>query len=258
VNKKILIKGAGEQASAVAHRLFKCGFPVVMTEIEKPTAVRRQVSFCSAIFEGEIEIEGVKGVFSKSPDTRTSIPVLVDPECKIIKTYKPDIIIDARIMKKNLDNHIDDASLVIGLGPGLEAGKDVHFVVETNRGHNLGRIITKGLAEPDTKVPGTIAGFSAERVVRAPKDGLFKNNKDIGDPVSKGEIIGNVGEQEVRTEISGILRGLIYPGLEVRANQKIGDIDPRGELSYCNTISDKARTISGSVLEIILSLESSV
>ncbi|MBU0505006.1 MAG: selenium-dependent molybdenum cofactor biosynthesis protein YqeB [bacterium] len=259
MTKKILIKGAGEQASAVAHRLFQCGYQVVMTEIDKPTAVRRRVSFSTAIYEKEIEIEGVAGRFwvDESMGRRVEgkekqILVFVDPACQIKNIYKPDIIIDGRILKKNLDNKITDAELTIALGPGIDAGKDVHYVVETNRGHDLGRIISKGFAASDTKVPGNIAGFTTERVLRSSQKGLFQTDRNIGDKIEKGEIVARVNDQEIKTEISGVIRGLLPTGLEVEANQKLGDIDPRGNVSYCNTISDKARCISGSVLEIVM------
>ncbi|HLD45041.1 MAG TPA: molybdenum hydroxylase, partial [bacterium] len=178
-SKQILIKGAGEMASAVAHRLFRCGYSVVMADIAQPTAVRRRVSFCSAIYEGEIEIEGVKGIFNQAIGneqwaTRNGkretgdnhISILIDPQCHIKNILKPDVIIDARLLKHNLDNHLTDAPLTIALGPGIEAGKDVHVVIETNRGHALGRIITKGFAEADTGNPGVIGGYSLERVFR--------------------------------------------------------------------------------------------
>jgi xanthine dehydrogenase accessory factor len=259
MKQKVLIKGAGEQASAVAHRLFKCGCQVVMTEIEKPTAVRRRVCFSTAVYDGEIEIEdvcgklGVDGSMGQWVEGKEKhVFVLVDPTCQIKETYKPDVIIDARILKKNLDNTISDAPLTIALGPGIEAGKDVHYVVETNRGHDLGRIILHGMAAPDTKIPGNISGFTNERVLRAPDSGLFTLEHDIGNTVNIGAVVGRVNNTEVKTEIAGVIRGILPTGLVVVANQKLGDIDPRGHISYCDTISDKARCISGSVLELVL------
>lgn len=256
--KRILIKGAGEIASATAHRLFLCGYKVIMTEIEKPTAVRLKVSFCSSVFEKESEVEGVKGVsYSLSDNNFLSsfkwdhIPVFVDPEALIKNYWEPDVIIDGRILKFNFDNKVSDAPLVIGFGPGLEAGKDVHFVIETNRGHNLGRIITKGMAEKDTGIPGSINGFSEKRVLKAPVSGKFISEKVISQKVETGEVIGMVGNVEIKSEIKGIIRGLIYNNIEVITGLKIGDIDPRGDFHNCFTISDKARNISGSALEII-------
>lgn len=257
---KVLIKGAGEHASGTAHRLFRCGFSVVMTDVEHPTAVRRTVSFSSAVGQKEITVEGVKGVgytldradFLGSFDWR-HIPVFVDPESQLGKLWKPDVLIDGRILKRNLDNSIHDASLVIGYGPGLVAGQDVHFVVETNRGHDLGRIVTEGTAIPNTGVPGPIGGFTIERVLRAPADGTLRTENDIGDLVKAGDKIGAVGDCGIVAAIPGIIRGLLLPGSSVTANQKVGDIDPRGVRSYCFTLSDKTRTISGAALEIIVS-----
>ena len=262
---KILIKGAGEMASAVAHRLFKCGFPVVMTDIEQPTAIRRKVSFCAAVYQGEITIEGVRGVSYTLADLDSNanaffervnwnhIPVFVDPKCQLLKIWQPDILIDARMLKNNLDNQLTDAKLVIGLGPGLEAGKDVHCVVETTRGHHLGRIITQGHAAGNTSVPGNIAGYTHERLLRAPADGIFTSRRQIDDMVAAGEVIGSVSGQDIKAQIPGIIRGIIVSGIQVRQGQKLGDVDPRADVSFCDSISDKARTISGSVLELVVS-----
>lgn len=258
MNKKILIRGAGEMASAVAHRLFRCGFSVVMTEIARPTAVRRAVSFCSAVYDGEIEIEGVKGVLCESDvaelkrSGRRSIPVLVDPRCEILRVWEPEVLVDGRLLKHNPDTRISDAALVIALGPGFYAGRDAHFVIETNRGHNLGRIITSGAASDDTFEPGNIGGYTYERLLRAPAAGIFTGVVEIGAQVKKGEVIGVVAGKEVRAQIAGVLRGIVHPGIEVVSGQKLGDVDPRGTRSYCFTLTDKSRTISGSVLEIVV------
>ena len=251
---KILIKGAGEHASGTAHRLFRCGFHVVMTELECPRAVRRTVSFCSAVFDGEIVVEGVKGLrytleqagFLASFDW-THLPVFVDPQGRLRELWKPEVIIDGRILKKNLDNSIDHAPLVIGYGPGLTAGTDVHYVVETNRGHSLGRIVARGQATEDTGIPGSIGGYTA------PTSGTLLARRDIGDPVKAGDLIGTVGSRKISAPISGVVRGLVLPGSEVTTGQKLGDIDPRGDPTFCYTLSDKTRTISGAALEIIIS-----
>ncbi len=257
--EKVLIKGAGEQASATGLRLFRCGYRVVMTDLERPTAIRRTVSFCSAIYEGAVEIEGVRGLRCRrdevgGPVTSAwhSIPVVVDPEGALVAEWHPDVIVDARILKQNVGNRRGDAPLVIGLGPGLVAGRDVDFVVETNRGHDLGRIIVAGEAEPDTRVPGEIGGFTRERLIVAPIPGVFESRLTIAQPVAAGEVIGTIAGTEVRAAIAGVLRGLAWPGLEVTAGQKVGDVDPRGDPSYCYTLSDKARALSGSVLEIVV------
>ncbi len=254
----ILIRGAGEMATGVAHRLSSCHFKVCMTEALNPQAVRREVAFSEAIFDSEKEVEGITSKWVKSPDHISEvwedkkIPILIDPDAKVKDLLKPDVLIDATLAKKNLGTKIMDAPLVIGLGPGFHAGKDVHLVIETNRGHNLGRIIANGEAEPNTGIPGPIAGYTEERVIRAPKEGKFKALRMIGDDVKANENVGMVGNVEVRSKIAGVIRGLLRDGTEVWNGMKLGDVDPRGIKSHCHTISDKARTISGGVLQAIL------
>ncbi|MGB9628449.1 MAG: selenium-dependent molybdenum cofactor biosynthesis protein YqeB [Thermodesulfobacteriota bacterium] len=255
----ILIRGAGEMASGVAHRLYRSHFKLCMLEISKPLAVRREVSFCEAVYDGEKEVEGVKAERISSPEEIPSIwgmgkiPLLIDPDGKRTRNYlHPDIVIDGIMAKKNLGTKIDDALLVIGLGPGFNAGKDVHIVIETNRGHNLGRMILKGEAEPDTGIPGDIGGYTIERLLRTMKKGFFHSEKKIGDRVSKGTVVGVVDDFPVIAKISGVLRGLLRDGVEVKKGMKVGDIDPRGKRENCFTISDKARAIGGGVLEAIL------
>ncbi|MBW2255296.1 MAG: EF2563 family selenium-dependent molybdenum hydroxylase system protein [Deltaproteobacteria bacterium] len=257
---KVLIKGAGEHSSGTAHRLFRCGFPVVMTELEHPRAVRRTVSFCAAVHHGETEVEGVRAVRYLPEQAEvladfdgSHIPVFVDPTCVLRGIWCPDVIIDGRILKYNLDNAMSDARLVVGFGPGLEAGRDVHFVVETDRGHDLGRIIAEGMAAPDTGVPGDISGRSRERVLRAPAAGILRAEAEIGDLVREGDRLATVDGVPVVSRLTGVLRGLVYPGSWVVEGQKIGDVDHRGARESCFTLSDKTRTISGSALEIVLS-----
>jgi len=256
---KVLIKGAGELASGVAYRLSQCHFRVLMTEIPQPRAVRREVAFCEAVYEGEKEVEGVVARLISPPEEifemwqAGKLPLLVDPEAKIKDVLKPDVLVDAIVAKKNLGTRITDALLVIGLGIGFEAGKDVHVVIETNRGHNLGRVIHHGEAEANTGVPGEIAGFSKERVFRAPRAGRFSTSKQIGDYVEAGEVVAFVDGVPIKVLISGAIRGLLKDGTEVYKGIKAGDIDPRGVRDYCYTISDKARAIGGGVLEAILS-----
>jgi xanthine dehydrogenase accessory factor len=259
IREKVLVKGAGEQASATAHRLHRCGFRVVMTDLARPTAIRRTVSFCSAVYEGEIEIEGVRGVLHRldAENARSAlewdhIPVCVDPESRLVALWRPDVIVDARILKTNLDNRCSDASLVIGLGPGLEAGHDVHYVVETMRGHDLGRIIASGFSSRDTGEPGEVGGYTRERLVRAPAGGVFESGRRIGERLAAGDVIGRVAGLETKAGIAGVLRGLVWPGLEVSVGQKVADVDPRGDPALCHSLSDKARTISGSVLELVV------
>ena len=255
----IAVKGAGEMASAVAWRLYMSNFrKILMLETDHPLAVRRGVSFCEAVHKGEKEVEKVRAVRVQNSGEiescwrKKKIAVAVDPQWQTLNTIQPEVIVDAVLAKKNLGTHMNEAPLVIGLGPGFYAGKDVHLVIETHRGHNLGVIITSGGAEPNTGTPGAIGGFSEERVLRAPGDGKFLAVRNIGDWVNKNEILGSVAGIEIRARIAGVLRGLIRPNSQVTQGLKIGDIDPRGEVSYCFTISDKARAIGGSVLEAIL------
>ncbi len=255
---KVLIRGAGEMASGVAHRLHRCHFRVIMTEIPEPLCIRRRVSFSEAVFEGEQEVEGVRAVLISDPREaeevwrQDAIPVIIDPEARSREVIMPDVVVDAILAKRNIGTRRDFAPLVIGLGPGFKAGEDVDVVIETNRGHNLGRVIYRGEAEPDTGVPGVIAGVSAERVLRAPGDGIFRPVKEIGDLVKAGEVVAWVGESPMKTAIDGVIRGLLREGTRVKKGLKSGDVDPRGQRENCYTISDKARTISGGVLEAIL------
>ncbi|HIJ58783.1 MAG TPA: EF2563 family selenium-dependent molybdenum hydroxylase system protein [Deltaproteobacteria bacterium] len=254
----ICVRGGGDIASGVAWRLHQCGFRVLITEIPKPMAVRRKVAFCEAVYDGHAEVEGVEALLiDEANDSRQvwdqgKIPLLVDPECEAARMIQPDVIVDAILAKRNIGTSLSDAPLVIALGPGFEAGKDAHFVVETNRGHYLGRLLTEGSAEPNTGVPGPIAGISADRVLRAPGRGIWQSEAEIGDMVRKGDTVGSVDGQPVKTLIDGVLRGLIRPGIPVTEGLKIGDIDPRGVTAYCYTISEKALAISGGVLEGIL------
>jgi xanthine dehydrogenase accessory factor len=255
----IVVKGAGEMASALAWRLYMSNMrKIIMLESDYPLAVRREVSFCEAVHEGEKVVEKVRAVRVQNPDEikpcweKNEIAVMVDPQWQVLNTVQPEVVIDGILAKKNLGTHIHEAPLVLGLGPGFCAGKDVHLVIETNRGHNLGRLITSGEAEPNTGTPGAIGGFAEERVLRAPGAGKFQSRRNIGEAVKKNEILGSVAGIEVRASIAGVLRGLIRPNSQVTKGLKIGDIDPRGDASYCFTISDKARAIGGSVLEAIL------
>ena len=255
----VLIKGGGEMATGIAHRLNRCHFKVCMTEISHPQAVRREVSFCEAVYDREKTVEGLTArlvdSYDRIPDLWDTgkIPIIVDPEAKVKDFLKPAILVDAILAKKNVGTRITDAPLVIGLGPGFYAGRDVHLVIETNRGHNLGRVISKGAAEENTGIPGVIAGFSAERVLRAPADGTLETVRQIGDPVQAGDVVGSVEGFQVQAEIKGVIRGLLRDGTSMWKGMKTGDIDPRGIKEHCYTISDKARAVGGGVLEGILS-----
>jgi xanthine dehydrogenase accessory factor len=253
------IKGAGEMASAVAWRLYMANIRrIFMMEVPQPLAVRRGVSFSEAVQMGSKLVEGVEAVLTAGPHgfgqawEAGKIAVIVDPRWSSVEAVRPDVLVDAILAKRNLGTSLQDAPLVIGLGPGFSAGGDVHLVIETNRGHNLGRIIEEGSAEPDTGVPGEIAGFSAHRVLRAPASGVFEAEMEIGHRVRRGDVVGFVRGEEVKAGIDGVIRGLIAPGTPVEEGLKLGDVDPRGDASYCDTISDKARAIAGSVLEAIL------
>jgi len=255
----VVIKGAGEMASGVAWRIYMSNIrKILMLETGCPLAVRRQVSFCEAVHEVRKTVEGVEAIKVDDYDsllqawTQAKIGVVVDPDWKMLDQARPDVLIDAILAKKNLGTHIKEAPLVIGLGPGFVAKQDAHMVVETNRGHNLGRIITSGHAEPDTGIPGSINGYTEERVLRAPCDGDFNALYSIRNHVKRGDTIGKVDAEPVVAEIDGVIRGLIRSPMHVRAGLKIGDIDPRGRVAYCDTISEKARAIGGAVLEAIL------
>ena len=255
----VVIRGAGEMASGVAHRLHQSHFKICMTEISHPLAVRREVTFSEAIYEGEKKVEGILAKLISKPEEIESawkggeIPILVDPDGKRARNFlKPDVLIDAIMAKKNLGTQISDAPLVVGLGPGFTVGKDVHLVLETNRGHNLGKIILNGSAEPDTGIPGEIGGYTIERLLRTMKKGIFHPQKSIGERVNKGSVVAVVDDFPVIAKISGVVRGLLREGVEVRKGMKVGDIDPRGKRELCFTISEKARAIGGGVLEAIL------
>jgi xanthine dehydrogenase accessory factor len=246
-------------ASAVGWRIYMSNIrKILMLENVSPLAVRRQVSFCEAVHNGRQTIESVEAVkIEEFHNTQAvwdqgKIAVAVDPEWTALKQIQPHVVVDAILAKKNMGTRIQEAPLVIGLGPGFVAGRDVHLVIETNRGHNLGRIITWGPAESNTGIPGFIDGYSEERVLRAPGDGQFITDRSIGNLVKKGEVVGLVAAKDVTANIDGVIRGLIRSGSLVYRGLKIGDIDSRADVDYCTTISDKARAIAGSVLEAIL------
>jgi len=256
----VVVKGGGELGSGVAHKLFRSGFKVCILERERPTVERRMVSYASAIFFEEFEVEGVKAKRARDVDeaieileSGEAIPVLIDPEWSSLRRLKPMVVVDAIMAKRNLGTKIDEAPLVIGLGPGFKAGEDVHVVIETLRGHNLGRVIESGCAEKDTGEPEPIMGYTFERILYSPSNGVLKTVKDIGDFVREGETVCIVDGLNVAAKLSGIVRGLLMDGMRVRKGQKIGEIDPRGKREYVYTISDRARAVAGGVLEAILS-----
>lgn len=258
----ILVRGGGDLATGTIHRLWSAGLRVLVLETEHPAAIRRQVSLCEAVYEGEAIVEGLRAVrieaLAQAEEVwnQNAVPVLVDPKGESIAQARPDVLVDAILAKKNLGTTKDMAPLTIGLGPGFCAGEDVDVVIETKRGHNLGRIIRQGSAYPNTGIPGIIGGYGAERVIHAPAAGRMKNRSKIGDIVEAGQVLavieGEDGSTEVSATIDGLLRGLIRDDYPVTKGFKIADIDPRKEeLANCFTISDKARCIAGSVLEVI-------
>lgn len=304
-NLLIICRGAGDLATGIIHRLYRAGHRVIALETDYPAAIRRQVSFCEAVYDGSAAVEGVTArlvpvLTDAETDTETysgvndtpaahtasekwdrsaieavfeagEVPLLIDPTGESIELLKPDVVVDAIIAKKNLGTTINMAPLVIGVGPGFMAGHDVHLVIESMRGHNLARIITDGMAQPNTGVPGNIAGFTSERVVHAPAAGYIHDVRKIGDIVQKGDEIARIYPDKgsfdnelseyvpVNATITGIIRGLIREGYYFKKGFKIADIDPReSELTNCFTISDKARSIAGSVLEAVSAFEHGV
>lgn len=312
-NLLIICRGAGDLATGIIHRLHRAGHRVIALETDYPAAIRRQVSFCEAVYDGSAAVEGVTArlipalnnteiateadaeidteTYSGLNDTPAAhtasekwdrsaieavleageVPLLIDPTGESIALLKPDVVVDAIIAKKNLGTTINMAPLVIGVGPGFTAGNDVHLVIESMRGHNLARIITDGMAQPNTGVPGNIAGFTSERVIHAPAAGYIHDVRKIGDIVQKGDEIARIYPDKgsydnalseyvpVNATITGIIRGLIREGYYFNKGFKIADIDPReSELTNCFTISDKARSIAGSVLEAVSAFEHGV
>ena len=304
-NLLIICRGAGDLATGIIHRLHRAGHRVKALETDYPAAIRRQVSFCEAVYDGSAVVEGVTArlvpaLADAETDTETyswendtpaahivsekwdssaieavleagEVPLLIDQKGESIALLKPDVVVDAIIAKKNLGTTINMAPLVIGVGPGFTAGQDVHLVIESMRGHNLARIITDGMAQPNTGVPGNIAGFTSERVIHAPAAGYIHDVRKIGDIVQKGDEIARIYPDKesydnalseyvpVNATITGIIRGLIREGYYFREGFKIADIDPReSELTNCFTISDKARSIAGSVLEAVSAFEHGV
>jgi xanthine dehydrogenase accessory factor len=254
----IVIKGAGEMASGIAHRLFCAGLTkILMTDLSEPLAVRRTVSFSEAIYEDKAEVEGIQAVLLRDMAElndlweKRHIAVAVDPEGILAPKTRPHVIIDAIMAKTGTSTRVNEAPLVIGVGPGFRAPHDVHAVIESNRGHHMGRVIWEGSAEPFSGVPGSTGVYTTERVLRSPHAGIIHHDRRIGDEVRQGDVILHVDDTPVSGMIDGILRGLIRD-INVKENEKIGDIDPRARIEHCYTISDKARAIAGGVLEAIM------
>jgi len=256
----VIVKGAGDLASGVAHRLKSCGFSIILLEMPQPTVIRRTVAFAEAVYQGEVQVEGISARLcqtlteaGKIAETE-KVAVMIDPEWEVIKALKPAAVVDAILAKRNLGTSISDAPVVIGLGPGFNAGVDVHAVVETQRGHDLGRVIYQGRAISNTGIPCVVGGYGAERVLRSPGAGVFTGCSSIGEVVKAGETVAVVGDRAVQATLDGVLRGLLQSGLVVEEGYKVGDIDPRCVVKNCFAISDKARAIAGGVLEALLHL----
>lgn len=260
---KILVRGGGDLATGTIHRLWKAGFQVLVLECRQPAAIRRQVALCEAVYTGRTKVEDLEAVLvqnlaqAQEAWAQGLVPLMIDEEAEIINEYEPDIVVDAIIAKKNLGTNMQMAPLVIALGPGFVAGEDVHYVVETKRGHNLGRIIAQGPAAPNSGIPGNIGGYTKERVIHAPAAGIIKVIENVGAIVEKGQLIAEIRTEAGETvpvyaSLTGIIRGMIKDSFVVPQGFKIADIDPRKEeLANCFTISDKARCIAGSVLELV-------
>jgi xanthine dehydrogenase accessory factor len=276
-----LIRGGGDLGTGVALRLHRAGWRVLITELSRPLVIRRAVAFASAIYDGSIEIEGTLGRSAGLNQLAASwasgeIPVIVDPDRTRTAHFSPIAVIDAIMAKSNTGTQIGDAPIVVALGPGFTAGVDCHAVIETQRGHNLGRVYYQGAAQPNTGIPGNLGGQDAQRAVRAPVDGVFYAHCKIGDRLEAGDVVGRVISVDasladaaawplaaidrdapqppgivVKTKIDGILRGVLHDGLKIAANTKIADVDPRGEAEYCFTVSDKSWAVGGGVLEAV-------
>lgn len=252
----IIIRGGGDIASGVAYALYMAGYKIIITEIEKPTFIRTEVSYGNAIYKKRMIIEGIESRYIKTQKEldENIINVIIDTKAEIVDSILPLVIIDATISKKNIGLNKNKKYFTIALGPGYDAGKDCDIVIETNRGHNLGKIIFEGTASPNTGKPANVLGYTEERVIRSPENGKFRKIKNIGDIVMKNEIVGYVGEKEVKTRINGIVRGLINE-IEVTENMKIGDVDPRERKEYAFTISDKAKSLGGATLIAVENLK---
>ena len=253
------MRGGGDLASGVILRLARAGVQVLVSELPQPLVVRRLVSFAEAVYSGAVQIEECTGrLVADLADAvnylnANQIPVLVDPQARCLPAFRPDVLVDGRMTKQAPELKLDAAPLVIGLGPGFTAGLNCHAVVETLRGHYLGRVYWQGTAIQDTGQPDAIANHQADRVVKAPTAGLFRARVQIGEYVEKGQVIAVVGGQEVHTTFSGRLRGLLHDGLQVPRGMKIGDVDPRDDLVSVHLVSDKALAVGGGVMEALLS-----
>lgn len=259
INDMVIVRGGGDIATGVIQKLFRSGFKVLVLEVEKPTAIRRKVSLCEAVFDQKVVVEDIEAVLVKDIEAIEKawndgfVPVMVDETGESIRRFKPKIVVDAILAKKNLGTNRSMAPITVAIGPGFNASVDVDVVIETKRGHQLGKLIFNGCAIKNSGIPGVVGGYSIERVIHSPKTGVIHNLKNIGDVLKAGDVIALIDKIEVKTNLSGILRGIIRDNLYVTKGLKIADVDPRfSEIENCHTISDKARSIGGAVLEAIL------
>jgi xanthine dehydrogenase accessory factor len=256
----VVVKGGGDLGTGVVYRLQRARLRVAVTELSRPLVIRRAVALATAVYEGVVEVEGMVGRrVAEDQEVTTAwqqgeVPILVDPAAAAVSRLRPTVLVDAIMAKKNLGTRIDAAPIVIALGPGFVAGRDVHAVIETQRGHYLGRAIYDGAAAPDSGVPGASGGVTSKRVLRAPMAGRFEGTCQIGDRVQAGQVVGRVDGEPVRSATDGVVRGLLADGLSVDTGLKVGDVDPRGVVEHCFHISDKALAVGGGVLEALLFL----
>lgn len=258
----MLVRGGGDLATGVAYRLKKIGMQVIVTELANPLVVRRNISFAGAVYEQRMELEGLVGQRVDSYEEAVQlaqetkmVPVVIDPEGDIIGHWKPTVVVDGIMAKRNVaGTSVNDALVVIGLGPGFTAGVDVHAVIETKRGHYLGRVLYEGTAQSNTGIPGLVQGIGRERVVYSSVAGIFHSSRKIGDIIEAGEVFGFLDDTPVHAQIGGCIRGVLQPGTFVQAGIKVGDVDPRKNIRFIHAISDKALAIGGGVLEGILTL----
>jgi len=256
---KVVMRGGGDLASGAVLRMVRTGMKVVICELARPYAVRRSVSFAEAIYAGRIDIEGISCLHVVDRDrielviNQGIIPILVDPDLDSLNYFRPDVIIDGRMMKENTNYSIQSTPMVIGLGPGFFCGVNCHAAIETRRGPNLGRVLWEGSPEEDTGIPERVGTYTEERVLRSLSAGIFQSSVKIGDLVSAGQIIGYVNQQPIKAVFNGLVRGILQSGLAVSIGLKLGDIDPRIDPTLIARVSDKALSIGGGVLEAILS-----
>ena len=274
---RLLIRGAGELASATAQHLFSQGFTrILMLERRYPKAIRRQVCFSEAILDGRQSIQGIRARFARNLEDverihdAGEIAVSVMGLDETVGKWQPDIFIEAAMLRRNWGLTPELAPVVIALGPGYVAKRDCHAVVETFRGPDVGAVLDDTGDELEDEPPAEIMGFAEERVLKAIRDGIFFTQKNIGDVVERGERVGTVvsvyGVEEFRkgvpvdasyavtARIAGVIRGLLRDGVPVKAGDRIADIDPRGRTDDLDHISDKSRRVAEGVHEALLGL----